>query len=101
MEFGLDKCAKVTITRGKLGKGRTIKMPDGNDIKILDLDEQYKYLGLLESDNFESNRIKNKAKAEYKKRLQNIFAEQTSWQKSNPSHQHFCITCANLPSRSD
>ena len=72
MEFGLDKCAKVTITRGKVVEGTAIALPDGNEIKNLDLEEQYKYLGLLESDNFETDRIKTKAKDEYKRRLRLI-----------------------------
>ena len=66
MEFGLDKCAKVTITRGKVVEGTVIALPDGNKIKNLDLEEQYKYLGLLESDNFETDHIKTKAKYEYR-----------------------------------
>ena len=72
MEFGLDKCAKVTIIKGKLTEGTAVILPDGNEIENLDLEEQYKYLGLLESDNFEAERIKQKAKEEYKKRIRLI-----------------------------
>ena len=72
MEFGLDKCAKVSMTRGKITEGTAITLPDGNEIKNLELDEQYKYLGLLESDDFETDRIKTKAKEQYKRRLRLI-----------------------------
>ena len=72
MEFGLDKCAKVSITRGKITEGTAITLPNGEEIKHLELEEQYKYLGLLESDNFETERIKTKAKEQYKRRLRLI-----------------------------
>ena len=49
-----------------------IILPNGNEIKNLDIFDEYKYLGLLESDDFNSERIKTKAKSEYKKRLRLI-----------------------------
>ena len=69
MNFGLQKCAKVTIIRGKKAPGNYISLPDGREIKNLEIEEEYKYLGLLESDEFNSARIKTKAIKEYKKRL--------------------------------
>ena len=42
-------------------------MAQRNKKKKLELDEQYKYLELLESDTFESNQIKTKSKDKYKK----------------------------------
>ena len=72
MSFGLDKCAKVTINRGKMEIGSGITLPDGNEIKNLDIEDEYKYLGLLESDELNLDRIKTKAKKEYKKRLRSI-----------------------------
>ena len=47
MEFGLDKCATVKITKGKKAVFG-ISLPDGDHIDGLD-DEGYKYLGILES----------------------------------------------------
>ena len=72
MNFGLEKCAKVTIKRGKKESGHGITLPEGKEIKNLEIEEEYKYLGLLESDEFNSTRIKEKAKQEYKKRLRLI-----------------------------
>ena len=72
MKFGLSKCAKVTINKGKMETSDVIKLPNGEEIKSLNLEDEYKYLGILESDDFHSNRIKTKAKAEYKRRLRLI-----------------------------
>ena len=71
MKFGFEKCAKVTINRGKLIKGCGIPILDG-EIKNLEIEEEYKYLGLLESDQLCAKKIKTKAKETYKKRLRNI-----------------------------
>ena len=71
MEFGFKKCAKVTINRGKLEKGKGIPILD-KEIKNLDIEEDYKYLGLLETNQFCTKQIKTKAKETYKKRLRNI-----------------------------
>ena len=72
MQFGFDKCAKVTINKGKLVEGKAVALPDGNEIKNLELEEQYKYLGLLESNEFEYKEIKTKAMTEYKRRIRVI-----------------------------
>ena len=72
MEFGLDKCAKVTMNRGKLVEGEGIMLPKDMEIRNLDLDESYKYLGLLECDQIKSKEMKEKAKLEYKKRVRSI-----------------------------
>ena len=72
MNFGFNKCAKVTIIKGNITEGQHIKIPDGNEIKNLDLDEHYKYLGFLESDQISSKKIKENSTKQYKKRLRLI-----------------------------
>ena len=46
MEFGLDKCAKLTIQRGSVVQTEGINLPN-NNIRGLNLEESYKYLGIL------------------------------------------------------
>ena len=36
MEFGIEKCARVNIQRGKVTRTKGIQMPDGNYIKDID-----------------------------------------------------------------
>lgn len=97
MEFGLDKCAKVSITRGKITEGTAITLPDGNEIKNLDLEEQYKYLGLLESDNFATEQIKNKAKEQYKRRLRLILKSKLHGRNQTQAINTFAIPVLTYP----
>src|SRR5829696_4157364 len=50
MEFGLDKCAKVSMKRGKLSIGGDLTLYDGLTIQELDPEKGYKYLGILQAD---------------------------------------------------
>ena len=51
MDFGVTKCANLVVKRGKpIEEG--IKLPDGREIKNLGKGDSYKYLGVLESDEF-------------------------------------------------
>ena len=43
MEFGLDKCATLAISKGKVTETEGMNLPN-NNTKGLNLDETYKYL---------------------------------------------------------
>ena len=49
MEFGLDKCATLAIIKGKVTEAQGMNLPN-NNIKGLNLDDTYKYLGILQAD---------------------------------------------------
>ena len=49
VEFGFDKCATLAITKGKVSETQGMNLPN-NNIKGLNLDETYKYLGILQAD---------------------------------------------------
>ncbi|KAJ7338939.1 hypothetical protein JRQ81_012841 [Phrynocephalus forsythii] len=70
MKFRLDKCATLSIIRGKIVKMEGIDMPN-NFIKTLD-EELYKYLGLLQADNIKHKEVKNKVSQEYIRRVRKI-----------------------------
>ena len=46
MDFGIDKCAKLMLRRGKVTASDGIKLPEGREIKSLDEGCSYKYLGI-------------------------------------------------------
>ena len=48
MSFGIEKCNKVTIKRGKITKSENIVLDNGEILKALDLNKMYKYLGFNE-----------------------------------------------------
>ena len=60
MEFGLDKCAKVTFKRGKLMKKDNIVLDEGTVIKDLEQEGVYKYLGVNEGDGIQHASMKEK-----------------------------------------
>ena len=49
MKFGLDKCRKSTILKGKCSKTESIQLTSKENIKELNNVEFYRYLGIQES----------------------------------------------------
>ena len=49
MEFGISKCAHVTMKAGKLISVGGIELSSGEVIPELESDKGYKYLGILEA----------------------------------------------------
>ena len=72
MEFGLDKCSKCTIRKGKKAAAENIQLEDGNIIEDLDDDSSYKYLGIEENATIEHKKMREKVKTEYLSRLRKI-----------------------------
>ena len=56
MTSGLDKCAKATFIRGKLKSTSLIVLHIDTKIKELDQEETYKYLGIGEGDEFNTEK---------------------------------------------
>ena len=81
MEFGLDKCAKVTFKRGKLKNTENIKLCLDTVIKDLEHDTTYKYLSINEGDGIEHSKIKEKIRRECYRRVltSTLNAESTCW----------------------
>ena len=71
MNFGPNKCACITLQRGKKIHENGIRL--SNSETINDFEElAYKYLGLLEEDKLKSTETKNIVKAEYLRRVKKI-----------------------------
>ena len=58
MEFGIEKCAMLVGEKGKIVRSVGIELPDGKVIKSLQEGENYKYLGILEADQFLEEKMK-------------------------------------------
>ena len=67
MDFGNEKCAMMVMKRGKLDQSEGIRLPDDGRIirSIGDDVEGYKYLGMLEADDFMHDEVKRSMKKEY------------------------------------
>ena len=73
MEFGIEKCAKITLIRGRRVETGDMPLSDEEvSIKELTNESTYKYLGMIENDSISHNVMKEKAKTEYKHRLRLI-----------------------------
>ena len=72
MEFGLEKCATLTIQRGSMLQAEGINLPNNNNIRGLNLEESYKYLGILQADDIKHVQVKKKAASEYTKRARKV-----------------------------
>ena len=71
MSFGLDKCNKITIKKGKLTNTGDIEINE-ESIKELNNSESYVYLGITERDKIFKKDMKIELKNEYFKRLRKI-----------------------------
>ena len=72
MEFGLEKCSKITIKHGKSISSQNIKLDDDTIIKNLEPNETYKYLGVEENDGIQHSLMKKKLKKEYYRRVRQV-----------------------------
>ena len=72
MEFGLDKCTKATVIKGKLTKTSNIVLNQDTAIKELDQEGTYKYLGINEGDGIQHSKRKEKIRKEYYRRTRMV-----------------------------
>ena len=59
MEFGIEKCASITIKRGKNISTKGVTLPDGSILQdVKEEEEGYRYLGILEADKIYNKQMK-------------------------------------------
>ena len=75
MVFGMDRCALLVLTRGKMFRTDGIELPDGKRMREVNLDG-YKYLGVLQLDSIMHREMKEKMKNEYIRRLKRLLRSQ-------------------------
>ena len=69
MSFGLDKCAKLTITKGAKTSTENVQLSTDDLIQELENEATYKYLGLNESDSISHTVMKENLEKEYLTRV--------------------------------
>ena len=72
MEFGLKKCAKIVFKRGKLVHSQNLVIDITREIQELEQGKTYKYLGIEESEGVQHQKMKERLKQEYSRRLRLI-----------------------------
>jgi hypothetical protein len=66
MEFGLEKCAKITFKRGKLTHSQNFVIDINREIQELEKGKTYKYLGIEEGEGIQHQQMKERLKQEYR-----------------------------------
>ena len=72
MEFGIEKYAMLVMEKGNIVKSAGIELPDSKVIKSLKEGESYKYLGILEADEFLEEKMKLNVSEECIRRLRKV-----------------------------
>ena len=72
MEFGIEKCASISIKRGKVHHHEGIRLPDGRTIQSMEEGQHYKYLGVLEADDIKHSDMKEVIRKEYLRRVKKV-----------------------------
>jgi hypothetical protein len=69
MDFGLEKCAKITFKKGKLIHSQNLVIDMNREIQELEQGKTYKSLGIEERDDIQHQQMKERLKQEYRRRL--------------------------------
>ena len=85
MNFGLEKCARIYLKRGRVQSKMHIGNTFENDIKELDLRNSYKYLGIEESFDIQHKNEKEKLQKEYLRRLRLVLGTELSAKNKIPA----------------
>ena len=75
MTFGLSKCGRLIVNRGKVKSTSGISLPEG---KIDNIDESYKYLEILQSFGNNVKEVRCKATSEYRNRVRRLLSSKLS-----------------------
>ena len=78
MNFGLEKCARICLKRGRVQSKMYIGSTFENYIKELDPKKAYNYLGIEESFDIQHKNEKENLKKEYLKRLRLVLDTELS-----------------------
>jgi hypothetical protein len=62
MEFGLEKCAKITFKTGKLISSQNLVIDDNREIQELEQGKTYKYLGIEKNEGIQHQQMNGSLK---------------------------------------
>ena len=78
LEWGLDKCATITISKGKIVPAENLILNKNASINVLQGKDPYKFLGKLENFAQLDDEVFDQASKEYLKRLNVIWSSNIS-----------------------
>ena len=80
MKFNINKCAKLSMKRGKYSSSKNINLDLETTIRELNHHDTYKYLGVAENTGIDHKTMKEKVKKEYLRRLRLVLESQLNSQ---------------------
>ena len=78
MEFGISKCAHVTMKAGKFVAVGGMELLPGEVIPELESGKGYKYLGILEANGIMHTEMKDKTQKEYCRRVRQLISSKVN-----------------------
>lgn len=72
MQFGYDKCARVTYNRCRIKQTENMEHLNETNIKNIEPEETYKYLGIEENCGIDHNKMKRTLTKEYIRRVRSV-----------------------------
>ena len=72
MEFGMEKCAVLTLKKRKMASNDGIALSNKTTMKGLKEGDSYKYLGVTEANGMKHHEMKEKVKTEYFRRVRKV-----------------------------
>ena len=94
MTFGLAKCGRLIVSRGKVKNTSGINLPGG---RIDDIDESYKYLGILQSFGNNDEEVRCKAISEYRNRVRRVLKSKLSSKNKVAAINTFAVPVIRYP----
>ena len=78
MKFGIEKCAVFVLKRGKLAQTEGVTLYD-TIIRAMEEGEGYKYLGVLEASDMLHDKMMDKIKKKYLRRVKKVARSKLNW----------------------
>ena len=94
MTFGLSKCGRLIVSRGKVKNTSGINLPGG---QIDDIDESYKYLGILQPFGNNCEEFHCKAISEYRNRVRRVLRTKLSSKNKVAAINSFTVPVIRYP----
>ena len=92
MNFGIEKCAKVTLKKGKQVASENIKLEENFAVQDLAQEKNYKYLGVEEGGGISHSKMKGKIRNEFCKRVRKVLKTEL-----NSKNKLMAINCLAVP----
>ncbi|XP_044756963.1 uncharacterized protein LOC123315364 [Coccinella septempunctata] len=93
MEMGLDKCAMVHMRRGKIREGEALEIQEQLTIRTLGPEETYKYLGIQQGLEINTNEAKTTFKHKFFDRLKKILQSKLNSKAMFTSISTWVVPC--------